>query len=169
MHIQVSSWESVAPDHHRQAVDLLRQAFPDMQGDGYGSSWPVALVLALQGDHVVAHLAVYERDVLLDGEAERIGLIGGVVVRADARRQGVASRLIEAAHAELRRRGIAFAVLFALDHRHYASAGYVPMQNETCFIEEGHARRFVYRDGMVAPLGARPWTAAVLDLQGETV
>jgi hypothetical protein len=47
--------------------------------------------------------------------------------------------------------------------------GYVPMQNETCFIEDGHVRRFVYRGGMVATLGARRWTTALLDLQGETV
>ncbi|WP_260678130.1 GNAT family N-acetyltransferase [Stenotrophomonas maltophilia] len=169
MHVQVSSRERVAPEHRQQAVDLLRQAFPDMQGEGYAIPGPVALVLAMECDQVVAHLALYERNVRLDGEPERIGLIGGVVVRADVRRQGVASRLIEAAHAELRQRGIDFAVLFALDHRHYASAGYVPMQNETCFIEDGHARRFVYRGGMVAMLGARRWTTAVLDLQGETV
>ncbi|MBH1864307.1 GNAT family N-acetyltransferase [Stenotrophomonas maltophilia] len=169
MHVQVSSRERVAPEHRQQAVDLLREAFPDMQGEGYAIPGPVALVLAMQGDHVVAHLALYERNALLDGEPERIGLIGGVVVRADVRRQGVASRLIEAAHAELRRHGVDFAVLFALDHRHYASAGYVPMQNETCFIEDGHARRFVYRGGMVATLGARRWITDVLDLQGETV
>lgn len=169
MHVQVSSWDEVVPGQRRQAVELVRSAFPDMQGDGYATPGPVALALALEGDHVVAHLALYERNVLLDGNAERIGMIGGVVVRADARRRGVASRLIEATHAELRRHGIAFAVLFALDHRHYASAGYEPMQNETCFIEEGEARRFVYRGGMVAALGARRWTTAVLDLQGETV
>ncbi|WP_295548531.1 GNAT family N-acetyltransferase [uncultured Stenotrophomonas sp.] len=169
MHVQVSSRERVAPEHRQQAVDLLREAFPDMQGEGYAIPGPVALVLAMEGDHVVAHLALYERNALLDGEPERIGLIGGVVMRADVRRQGVASRLIEAAHAELRLHGIDFAVLFALDHRHYASAGYVPMQNETCFIEDGQARRFVYRGGMVATLGARRWTTDVLDLQGETV
>ncbi|HEL3735313.1 TPA: GNAT family N-acetyltransferase [Stenotrophomonas maltophilia] len=169
MRVQVCRWQSVAPEHRQQAVDLLRQAFPDMQGEGYAIPGPVALVLAMGGDHVVAHLALYERNVLLDGEPERMGLIGGVVVRADVRRQGIASRLIEAAHAELRRHGIDFAVLFALDHRHYASAGYVPMQNETCFIEDGHVRRFVYRGGMVATLGARRWTTALLDLQGETV
>lgn len=169
MHVQVSRWQSVAPDHRQQAVDLLRQAFPDMQGDGYATPGPVALVLALDDDHVIAHIALYERNVLLDGRPERIGLIGGVVVQVGARRRGVASRLIKAAHEEFRRHGIDFAVLFALDHRHYASAGYVPMQNETCFIEDGHARRFVYRGGMVAALGARLWTTAVLDLQGETV
>jgi GNAT superfamily N-acetyltransferase len=169
MRVQVCRWQGVAPDHRQQAVDLLRQAFPDMQGEGYAIPVPVALVLALQGDHVVAHLALYERNVLLDGEPERIGLIGGVVVRADVRRRGVASRLIAAAHTELRQRGIDFAVLFALDQRHYASAGYSPMQNATCFIEDGHARRFVYRGGMVAALGERGWTTAVLDLQGETV
>ena len=169
MHVQVSGWQGVVPDHRHQAVDLLRQAFPDLQGDGYALPGPVALVLAMEGDHVIAHLALYERNVLLDDEPERIGLIGGVVVRADVRRKGVASRLIEAAHAELRQRGIDFAVLFALDHRHYASTGYAPMQNETCFIEDGHARRFVYRGGMVAALGERRWTTAVLDLQGETV
>lgn len=169
MHVQVSGWEEVVPEQRRQAVELVRSAFPDMQGDGYATPGPVALALALESNQVVAHLALYERSVLLDGDVERIGLIGGVVVRTDVRGQGVASRLIEAAHAELRHRGIDFAVLFALDHRHYASAGYAPMQNETCFIEDGQARLFVYRGGMVAALGARRWTTAVLDLQGETV
>ena len=80
MHVQVCRWQSVAPEHRQQAVDLLRQAFPDMQGEGYAIPGPVALVLAMGGDQVVAHLALYERNVLLDGEPERIGLIGGVVV-----------------------------------------------------------------------------------------
>ncbi|MBW8776633.1 MAG: aminoglycoside 2'-N-acetyltransferase [Stenotrophomonas sp.] len=151
MHVQVSSWDEVVPEQRRQAVELVRSAFPDMQGDGYATPGPVALALALESNQVVAHLALYERSVLLDDDAERIGLIGGVVVRTD------------------RHRGIDFAVLFALDHRHYASAGCAPMQNETCFIEDGQARRFVYRGGMVAALGARRWTTAALDLQGETV
>lgn len=86
MHVQVSSWQGVVPDHHHQAVDLLRQAFPDLQGDGYALPGPVALVLAMEGDHVIAHLALYERNVLLDDEPERIGLIGGMVAALGERR-----------------------------------------------------------------------------------
>ena len=39
MHVQVCRWQSVAPEHRQQAVDLLRQAFPDMQGEGYADGY----------------------------------------------------------------------------------------------------------------------------------
>lgn len=44
MRVQVCRWQSVAPEHRQQAVDLLRQAFPDMQGEGYAIPGQVALV-----------------------------------------------------------------------------------------------------------------------------
>ncbi len=94
MHVQVSSWDEVVPGQRRQAVELVRSAFPDMQGDGYATPGPVALALALEGDQVVAHLALYERNVLLDGNAERIGhqpsALGGdrpIAARSTALRQ----------------------------------------------------------------------------------
>ncbi|MER8797699.1 GNAT family N-acetyltransferase [Mesorhizobium sp. M0814] len=151
-----------------QIAVLLRQAFPDMQENFYGSTKPWKLVLGIEGVAVVAHLAVYVRSVLVDGAPTEIGLLGGVAVAPSVRRRGVARALIAQAHLLLRQRRVSFFVLFALS-TNTLSSGYVSMLNQTTFTEAGIRKQFVYRGGMVATLTDEPWTATLLDLEGEVV
>jgi len=170
----MSGW---APKQHaladvpdRKALQrLLDDAFPDMAGDYYGSTIPDAVFLETRGDDVLGHLALFTRDVLLDGRPDRIGLLGGIAVATGRQGRGLAKALIAAAHDQLRGDGIAFSILFAFDPDRYRSSGYRPMLNETRFLEAGRPQQFVYRGGMVAALGDKPWTCTLLDLQGPVV
>jgi len=148
---------------------LLDDAFPDMAGDYYGSTIPDAVFLETRGKDVLGHLALFKRDVLLDGQSDRIGLLGGIAVASGWQGRGLAKALIAAAHDQLRHDGIAFSILFAFEPDRYRSSGYQLMLNETRFLEAGQTRQFVYRGGMVAALGDQPWTCRLLDLQGPVV
>jgi len=170
----MSAW---APKQHaladvpdRTALQrLLDDAFPDMAGDYYGSVIPDTVFLETRGKDVFGHLALFKRDVLLDGQPDRIGLLGGIAVATGWQGMGLAKALIAAAHDQLRHDGVAFSILFAFDPDRYLSSGYRPILNETRFLEAGLPRQFVYRGGMVAVLGDRPWTCGLLDLQGPVV
>jgi len=64
-------------------------------------------------DRIVAHLAMRTGDLWIAGHPFPAGLIGSLAVCPDSRGRGHATRLVEAACAELRRRGAAVAVVGA--------------------------------------------------------
>jgi predicted acetyltransferase len=110
------------------------------------------------------------RDVAIGGELEEIGILGGIAVAPDQRRTGHARTLVRHAHELLRKRSIAFSILFAFEPRIYDSSGYRLMQNITRYIdEEGTTKTLVYRGSMYAELSQRPWPNELLDLRGRTV
>jgi predicted acetyltransferase len=60
-----------------------------------------------------AILALYERDIHFGNEPLGVGLLGEIAIAADRRWRGLAYRLVEEAHTELRARSIPFSILFA--------------------------------------------------------
>ncbi len=54
-------------------------------------------VLAIQDEKIIGRLAVFKREIALEGKRVTLGGIGKVKVRDDKRRQGVASKLVQEA------------------------------------------------------------------------
>jgi predicted acetyltransferase len=150
--------------------ELLKNAFPDVVGGYYSTAPPNRIVLLLNADQLVGHVAAYLRPVLLGDEALTIGLVGGVAVAPDLRSQGHAKRLLREVHQFFGKASLPFSVLFAYEPVQYRSSGYRLMTNETRFLDtDGSWKQFVYRGGMVAELGHRKWPNRTLNLQGRTV
>jgi predicted acetyltransferase len=153
---------------------LLGRAFPDVvaeNGDYYAVyETPVVIMILQKGEQVIGHLCAYQRQVTIGGEPTAIGMIGGVAVAPDYRRNGFGRALLLRAHAYLRQRSIPFSILFACEPRVYVSSGYKLMQNEMHFRDtDGIRKTFVYRGSMYAELMARSWPNQVVDLCGPVV
>jgi predicted acetyltransferase len=153
---------------------LLDAAFPDTaRGEGayhveHGT--PTFILICHESEHVVGHLAVYEREVGMGEEALRIGMIGGVTIAPDYRGRGHSRTLLAQAHEHLRGEAIPFSILFAYAPRVYESSGYKLMQNETRFLDhDGAWKTLVYRGSMYAELLERRWPNQRLDLRGRVV
>lgn len=153
----------------QQAQSLVCAAFSEA-ADYYGQWRPSVVILRVDAEQLVGHLAAYERLVHLDGRQILIGMVGDIVVSTECRRQGVCKNLIAEAHLCFARRLIEFSVLFAYDPNIYRSSGYMPMRNLTRFVDrDGNSKEFVYRGGMVAELSGTPWPHEFLDLNGPAV
>ena len=64
------------------------------------------LWIALDGERIVGHVGVQEALWCLDGESLRVGCIGAVCTDEEARGQGIATKLLEAAQEAARKQGI---------------------------------------------------------------
>ena len=91
-----------------------------------------ALVSDEAGD-VVCHVGLYRREVIWNGRKMRVGGIGGVLTREDARGRGYATLALNAAIATLKdERSIDFALLFCEPHNapFYQGRGFQPFDGE---------------------------------------
>ncbi|MBB5869213.1 aminoglycoside 2'-N-acetyltransferase I [Allocatelliglobosispora scoriae] len=78
----------------KAARDLLYDVFDDMTDADWEHSLGGMHALAWDGAELIGHAAVIQRRLLHGGRALRTGYVEGVAVRADRRRQGVASALM---------------------------------------------------------------------------
>jgi predicted acetyltransferase len=155
-----------------QVEALLRDAFGDDDGEwyNYGPEPPALVVLLLDAQTLVGHLAAYVREVLVGQQKLTIGLVGGVAVVAPYRRQGHARTMLANTHSYFLSRRIAFSVLFASEPAVYRSSGYREMANRTRFLDhDGGWKESLYCGGMVAELTRKRWQERDLDLCGPTV
>ena len=116
---------------------------------------------------LVAHVAVHEKLLGVGSEELLVGGIAEVCVHESHRGQGLARRLLDRTHDDLRERGIEFAVLFG-DAPVYAASGYLALSAEirrfdpaTQSFETGPSRVALYK-----PLTLRPWPDGSVDLRG---
>jgi len=154
--------------------ELLREAFPDsssVQSDYYAFTGAPAIIIMLrEGRDVVGHLAAYRREVEIGCEPLEIGMVGGVAIAPNHRGRGHSRALVQRAHAYLKKRSIAFSILFAHEPRVYASSGYKLMRNETHFLDSDRDwKTFIYRGSMYAELSQRPWPNQIVNLRGPIV
>ena len=153
---------------HALLYDTWPEDVPN-EGDYYHGA-PTAVVILRDAQDVVAHLAIYQREVSIGGETLEIGMLGGIVVAPGQRRRGHSKVIVRHAHERLKRRSIPFSILFAYEPQVYASSGYRLMQNVTRFIDhDGGEKTFVFRGSMYAELSARRWPGQLLDLRGPVV
>ena len=111
----------------RELVELVMRAgapiaaeYPLVFERGSGAAWAV---IEDNGQPVSA-CALLPRELWVDGETLRVGLIGSVVTHPGYRGQGLASRVLQAAEQELQRRGCLLAALWAEDAEYYAARGW---------------------------------------------
>jgi hypothetical protein len=148
---------------------MLKKGFPGVVRDYYSAAMPERILLLLDQDQPIGHIAAYVRQALVGEEALNIGLIGGVFVERNFRCQGHAKRLLQEAHETFVEAFLPFSVLVANEPERYRSSGYRMMENETRFLENGQWRQFVHRGGMVAELSKRLWPNKLLNLRGPLV
>jgi predicted acetyltransferase len=153
---------------------LLHDTWPEdapNEGDYYRTHGaPGTVVILRQAQDVVAHLAIYERQVGIGSETLEIAMLGGIVVAPEQRRRGHCRALVCHAHERLSGRSIHFSILFAYEPAVYVSSGYKLMQNATRFVDaDGTPKTLVYRGSMYAELSRRRWPDQTLDLRGRVV
>ena len=86
-----------------------------------------------EAEDVLCHVGLYRRDVTWNGHKIRVGGIGGVLTREDARRHGYASIALNAALQTLKDEGSTpFAMLFCEPHNapFYVGRGWKPFDGD---------------------------------------
>ena len=94
--VRISHTADLEPGTLAAARALLDDVF---EGEMTGHDWEHALggihAIACDGDELVGHASVIQRRLLHNGRALRTGYVEGAGVRADRRRQGHASALMD--------------------------------------------------------------------------
>ena len=89
-----------------------------------GADGPGQIVWLCEDGAVLSSCAVLERELLHPEGKTRVGLIGSVVTRPDARGRGLATKLLEHAEERLQAAGCEHALLWADDPTFYSRRGY---------------------------------------------
>ena len=154
-----------------QFTALTRDAFLDGQGQyEYGPETPSLLILCVEEQAVIGHLATSVREMLVARRPMKLGLVSGAIVDEGYRRHGCAKAMILEAHNFFGSQAIEFSILFAIEPDIYQSSGYREMRSKTRFRDtDGVSREYIYRGGMVAELTDQPWEDQYLDLCGPIV
>jgi GNAT superfamily N-acetyltransferase len=124
--------ESAVPDRLRgQVLDLLDETWPPAQPSD--RRWPVHdpalgpdILLLLDGDRVLASLAVLRSPLQHAGQRFAVGGLSSVVTRSDSRRQGLGRQLVAEAHRGIAADGLDLAVFTCDRHLRafYEDAGW---------------------------------------------
>ena len=106
------------PDDREAVLDLLEHAFGIRElfaryMDHDPAFSPGDVLLAQEGEELVACVQIFHKTIRLRGEPVPIGGIGSVATRAAQRGQGVSSALLERAIARMRERERVLSLLFA--------------------------------------------------------
>ncbi|GAA0481285.1 GNAT family N-acetyltransferase [Streptomyces sp. NPDC046215] len=138
---------------------LLDEAF---EGDFSDEDWDHSVggmhALAWDGGRLVGHGCVVQRRLLHGGRALRTGYVEAVAVRAERRRQGVASAVMEALEHVLRRGGYELGALGAAEGAVplYVGRGWQVWRGPSSVLTPTGIERTAEEDGhiYVLPLGA---------------
>ncbi len=98
------------------------------QTQRYFNEIPRHRYLIWDGDKLAAHVAVHEKQVMIDDQSFPISGIAEVCVDPGSRGLGLVKILLEAVHQDALERGDAFSVLFGRTPV-YRSSGYTPINN----------------------------------------
>jgi len=138
------------------------------EGDFSEHDWEHALggmyALVWEGAELIGHASVVQRRLLHGGRALRAGYVEGVGVRADRRRRGHASALMQALERVVRG-AYDLGALGATDEaaRFYAARGWTPWQGRCFALTPNGIRRTTEEEGGIYVLAH----AASLDVFGE--
>jgi predicted acetyltransferase len=116
---------------------------------------------------IIGHVAIVMRNATWDGQAVKIGGIGGVATRDDYRRRGVARAAVAKGIEEICARNADFGLLFC-EPRHaplYQKLGWRAFEGEVIVVQPHGRVRFNVIDPYVFDLKIAPRTG-VLDLCG---
>ncbi|QLE74372.1 GNAT family N-acetyltransferase [Streptomyces rectiverticillatus] len=121
--------------------------------------------LVREGGELIGHGSLVQRRMLHRGQSLRAGYVEAVAVRADRRRQGVASAVMDALEEVLRRGGYELGALGAADEAVplYAGRGWQQWRGPSAVLSPAGVQRTEEEDGCIYVM---PLTAK-LDLDGE--
>ncbi|MGX9415843.1 GNAT family N-acetyltransferase [Vibrio sp. WJH972] len=94
----------------------------------YYNDMPQHRYMLWQGDELAAHIAVHEKQVIIDEQPSAICGIAEVCVHPKYRKLGLVKRLLKEVHLDRTQRGDAFSILFG-DEEVYGSSGYQCIHN----------------------------------------
>ncbi|WP_199437665.1 GNAT family N-acetyltransferase [Vibrio owensii] len=98
------------------------------QTQRYFREMPRHRYLIWDGEILAAHIAVHEKQVMIDDQSFPISGIAEVCVQPNFRGKGLVKTLLNSVHQDAIERGDAFSVLFGRTHV-YQSSGYQPADN----------------------------------------
>ncbi len=163
--VQLAHTWALEPATLAAARALLAEVFA---GELTEHDWEHALggmhALVRDGDELVGHASVIQRRLLHGGRALRAGYVEGVGVRAESRRQGHGSALMEALE-DVVRSAYDLGALGATDEAaaFYAARGWQRWQGPTSAMTPSGIVRTPYEDDCIFVLPC----AVELDLRGE--
>lgn len=98
------------------------------QTQRYFREMPRHRYLIWDGEILAAHIAVHEKQVMIDDQSFPISGIAEVCVQPNFRGKGLVKTLLNSVHQDAIERGDAFSILFGRTHV-YQSSGYKPTDN----------------------------------------
>ena len=129
-----------------------------------GHRW---LIMDLDGE-IIAHAALHEKTISINGQDVRIGGVAEVCVAARHRGRGLSKALLSTVHEWLHLRQIPFAMLFGKP-KLYVSSGYAMISNAllttNSFLRGGNPFR---GKPMIKSISGERWKTGCVDLRGPT-
>jgi predicted acetyltransferase len=120
-------------------------------------------------NQIIAHVALHEKVISIDGIDLNIGAIAEVCVHPDHRRKGLVKELLIAAHNWLKENKYKYAMLFG-EEDVYKSSGYFNVTNEIKYLDYNTKKYKIEKniDAMVKLLSDASWIEGLIDLNGPT-
>ncbi|CAH1565357.1 GNAT family N-acetyltransferase [Vibrio rotiferianus] len=142
MHFEYLLDDEVTPELDAKLRALLSTCFTKeqdkiFQTQRYFNEMPRHRYLIWDGDRLAAHVAVHEKQVMIDDQSFPICGIAEVCVDPGSRGLGLVKILLEAVHKDALERGDVFSVLFGLTSV-YQSSGYQPINNLKMEVTANH-------------------------------
>lgn len=176
-------WELKRFDEKEMPADLdadirkgLVAAFPADEAfftneRGWHGSWPQYSFVAQAEDHLVGHVAVVERNVLIGDQSYTVGGIQNVFVLPTMKGSGLSGDLMRAAVAEMARRGYDFGLLFCITalEKVYAPMGWRHVGGRSVFRREDGGKLLLPEKNipMYYPLELAALPPGDIDLNGN--
>jgi ribosomal protein S18 acetylase RimI-like enzyme len=175
-HVTLHVYDTL-PDSRRGAAGALKRASfhdPNRTDEQHaevrdrftGRTDAFKRIVAARAGELVGLAVAFRRTIRFAGWPLTLGGIGDVCVAPEHRRQGLATRLIQAAMDELRWAGCDVAYLCARPDTPgltelYGRAGFVRLTYGHTYLGAS-GRRYLDHDGMIAPLLSRPFFEAIV-------
>ena len=137
---------------------LLYDVFaPELTDEDWDHALGGIHALAWEGDELIGHAALVQRQLIHDGRALRTGYVEGVAVRADRRRQGHGGALMAALEPLIRSAYDLGALGSSEDGGpFYAARGWTPWQGPTYALTPDGPTRTEEEDGWIYVLQPTP-------------
>lgn len=173
LQIAVVVEHEIAPTTHRAITALRNASFPAHAVDrSYYKQRPHFRCLAYADGALIGHLGLDHRMIAVGATPHSIFGVIDLCVAAEARGQGIASRMLEKLSALAEAQGIDFLLLFADDHRLYARHGFAPVTAAVTWLKIDEHKSYglgcerFENELMVKPTGDTTWPAGTVDLLG---